>query len=231
MNAIEPPEAAAGGRSKVPARRRRWGYYLPALALIFILAGPGLRGTPSEMFVNFMFIVVGVPVFVLVIGIPFGAAQRHLYSILHNANPSLSFVIIRLSPALASEIKDISGISIGYPTPMNASLAFVDAGSRFELWRLRRGGPERVLRIPWSNVSSVEIATVTHRESIERAVEVKGSLDGRAFQIGLPPQRRGDWLFRPQGDKDFDAFFHSVRTSRNLSRDAGHPHPMGDSAT
>ncbi|MEC5148824.1 hypothetical protein [Cryobacterium sp. GrIS_2_6] len=50
-------------------------------------------------------------------------------------------------------------------------------------------------------------------ESIERAVEVTGTLDGHNFRIGLPPQRLGDWLLRPQNDSDFMDFFNAVKVA------------------
>jgi len=206
-----PASTLSQARLGVRARRRRWGFYLPNSAVILLLAGPGLRNIASESLTSLVSSAAMCVALILVIVVPFVRTQHRLYSSLQVANADLVFVIVRASPGLNSEIREMSGIRIGYPTPRNASLAFVDAGTRFELWRLRRGGPERVLRIPWATVSSVAIATVSQMESIERAVEVTGTLDGHKFRIGLPPQRLGDWLMRPQKDSDFMDFFNAVK--------------------
>ena len=114
---------------------------------------------------------------------------RRLFRTMTTTNPSLYVVPIRSSTALSEQVAALGGATLGSRSFDGTFVVFVDAGSRFELWRWNQSQPQQVLRVPWSSVSSVEIGTVTHLESVERAILLSGLREGKPFQLELPPQR------------------------------------------
>lgn len=207
-------------------RSRHWGFYIPVVAV----SGIALVGSISRS------IASGEPAFSMqttgfalgFVAVVFGPyfflrlrAIKNLSRLLAERNPGLRFVPVRSSRELRDEVSLITGKERSHRAILDANHVFVDAGSRFELWSMGRGGPERLLRLPWTVVETVEYGTVSHLEEDERAVILAGQVRGRAFKLGLPPQNIQGWFPRPAGDAAFLSFASQLETAQFAHQEPG----------
>lgn len=206
-------------------RSRRWAFYVPVLAV----GGFSLVSSVSWS------IAAGEPVFsmqttgfaITVVAVTIGPylflrrrAIRNLRQVMAARNPGLRFVPVRSSRDLRLELATLTGKERAHRPILDANLVFVDAGSRIELWGMGRGGPERLLRLPWKFVETVAFGTVSHLEEDERAVLLAGNVRGRPFTLGLPPQAIDGWFTHPADDTKFRSFAAQLKSAQSANRAA-----------
>ncbi|MDH6238172.1 hypothetical protein [Cryobacterium sp. CG_9.6] len=121
-----------------------------------------------------------------------------------HANPDLTVVLFYSSDDFITSVKELTGIALASSAlPSGAFLVFVDGGKNFELWRWHRHGPERVVRLAWSDVRSVDVGQFTHLVMTDRAVILTLKVGASTVPIPISPQARGRLRLRPLNDEGF----------------------------
>ena len=114
---------------------------------------------------------------------------RKLYCAMVEANRNLQVLPVYSSDDLISGMKELNGSRLASSgLPSGAYLVFVDAGRQFELWRSHRGRPERVIRLPWATVQSIDIGTISHLVIVDRALVLTVKSGERSVRIPVSPQ-------------------------------------------
>lgn len=206
-------------------RSRHWSFYVPVLAISgFALVSSFSRSiTAGEPVVAMETTGVALGLAAITVG-PYLLlrlrAIKNLSRLLTDRNPGFRFVPVRSSRGLRDEVSLIVGKERPHRAILDANFVFVDVGSRFELWTMGRGGPERLLRLPWTAVEMVEYGTVSHLEEDERAVILAGQVQGRPFNLGLPPQNIRGWFTRPADDAAFLSFASQLEAAQSAHQES-----------
>ncbi|MEC5148821.1 hypothetical protein [Cryobacterium sp. GrIS_2_6] len=141
------------------------------------------------------------------------------------ANPDLTVVPFYSSDDFITSIKELTGIALASSAlPSGAFLVLVDAGKKFELWRWHRHGPERVVRLAWSDVTSVDVGQITHLVITDRAVILTLKVGASTLPIPISPQARRPVRLRPLNDEGFTTVLahcqERMRAARTLPKSA-----------
>jgi hypothetical protein len=96
--------------------------------------------------------------------------------------------------------------------PSGAYLVFVDAGRQFELWRSHCGRPERVIRLPWSAIDSIEIGTISHLVIADRALVLNVKSGERIVRIPMAPLACRAVRLTPVKDDVFNDFLTHLQS-------------------
>lgn len=199
-------------------------------AVLLVTSGPIFYGVLNGGATSAATIVSG-----LVFGIALAGALfwtfyrpgRKIYRAMAQANPDLSVVPVYSSNELISGLEELNGSRlVSSDLPTGAYLVFVDAGRQFELWRSRRGGPERVIRLPWAAVESIEIDTISHLVITDRALVLNVKSGERIVRLPISPQDRHAVRLSPVKDKAFNEFLNHLRSrvaQSQLGADAHRP--------
>jgi hypothetical protein len=209
------------------ARKRRF------IVLLLVLTVVGLATVPSLVYLGVVaesspilpavYEIAGGLVLGMILGWVFlwtcYRPGRMLYRVMAAANEGHEVVPFYSSDLFVSGLKELTGVTIASSaSPSGAFLVFVDTGRNFELWRWHRSGPDRVARVTWSAVSGIDIATIPHFASTDRAIVLKMRVDGRDVTLPMSPQVCRSLRLRPVVDDEFEMLFarwqKRVTTSR-----------------
>ena len=209
-----------------PARRRRWGVLIPIVLaimapnLIGLLNGPAGSVTIDLIVYGAIFGLVLAAVFLWMVFAP----GRRLYRALLDANPDLMVVPIHSAKDLVSGLEELNGARLASSElSFGAFLVFVDAGRQFELWRSHRGRPERVIRLPWASIDSIEIGMTTHLTMNDRALFLNVKSGERIVRIPISPQACHAVITTPVKDEAFTDFLTHLESRVARSRVGAEP--------
>lgn len=144
---------------------------------------------------------------------------RRLFHALCAANPDLRVVPVYSSDELIRGMEDLNGARLtSSDLPSGAYLVFVDAGRQFELWRSHRGRPERVIRLPWAAIDSIEIGTISHLVIADRALVLNVKSGERIVRIPVAPLACRAARLTPVKDEVFNDFLTHLQSRVIRSR-------------
>ena len=126
---------------------------------------------------------------------------------------------------LETAIKDLNGVMLrSSGLPGSAYLAFVERGPKFEIWRWNRGSHECIARIRWAQIASVEVGTVRHGTTIDRAIMLSVLKKGRMVRLPISPQNQQLLRMTPAKDDDFRRALHHLRLMQQSGTEMGQRH-------
>ncbi|TFC07986.1 hypothetical protein [Cryobacterium mannosilyticum] len=204
-------------------------------AVLLVTSGPTFYGVLNGG-ATFAATIVYSLVFGIALAVAFSwmfyRPGRKLYRAMSQANPDMPVVPVYSSDELISGLKELNGSRlVSSDLPTGAYLVFVDAGRQFELWRSRRGGPERVVRLPWAAVESIEIDTISHLVITDRALVLNVKSGERTVRIPISPQERHAVRLSPVKDNAFNEFLTDLRSRVTQSQLAANVHRTESTVT
>lgn len=209
-----------------PPRAKRWPIVLGVLVVIGVLSLPNVVRTmegqsPDQLATIFDSLWARlVPAFALALVFLWLLSwpSRMLVSKLRKSGID-SPIPIYSSSELEDAIKALNGVVVGsHALPATAFLAFVDVGSKFEIWRWHRGQPQCVARLRWEQVASIGLDAVSHFTTIDRAIVLNVPKNGRTVGLPISPQHPHLVQMRPMKDVEFVATLRHFRMSMESNR-------------
>lgn len=138
---------------------------------------------------------------------------RSLLKVMRKKNPARQFASVYASDELEDAILRLGGRGTSIPRRWLTGrfMVFVDAGDRFKLWGSSRGGPERLLAVPWDAVSAATVGVVDFPAMTDRALLLDVSQQGPKVRLALPLNKRSLSRLIPLSDAEFAAELTAVR--------------------
>jgi hypothetical protein len=209
-----------------PSRKRRWPVFLLVTGAVGALSLPGIlryvAGRSADQVSSTLValiagigggVVLGVGIFWI-----FYRPGRLLISTLVKSG-SDEAIAIYSSKELEHAIKALNGVVLGSSSwASSAFLAFVDTGSKFEIWRWHRSRPECVARVPWARIASIAVDSVAHDVTTDRAIVLNLTAGGRDLRLPISPQHCRVIRIRPMKDDAFAATLDRFRSRLAESR-------------
>jgi len=160
---------------------------------------------------------------------------RQLYRAMVEANRNLLVVPIYSSDDLVSGLAELNGSRLASSgLPSSAYLVFVDAGRQFEIWKWHRRRPERVIRLSWAAVQSIDIGTISHLVIIDRALVLNVESGEGTVRIPIAPQECRAVRLRPVKDDVFNNILTGLQSrvaANRLETDPRHPNTTAKSSS
>lgn len=214
------------------ARRRRWSSPIVA-AVVLVVSAPNileqLDGGPSPATTETTVcgIVLGLALLAAFLWMFYRPGQQ-LHRAMVKANPNLLVVPVYSSDDFIRAIEQLNGSRLTSSNlPAGAFLVFVDAGRQFELWKSHHRKVERVIRLPWVAVDSIEIDVVSHPTTVDRAFVLNVKTSERNVRIPISPQECRAVRLAPVKDRAFHqllAQFKSRVATHQRDADSRLPH-------
>jgi hypothetical protein len=211
--------------NRIPPRRRRRGGVIVVVAAVLLatflpsilalLDGTAAPGTIETVIYGS---ALGLALSVIAQWI-FYRPGRQLYRVMTKANQKLQVVPIYSSDNLIDALKELNGSQlVSSALPTGAYMLFVDAGRQFEIWRWNRSRPERVIRLSWSAVRSIDIGTISHLVIVDRALIMSVKSDDTTVQIPISPQECRAVRLTPVKDAVFNTMLSGLQSRVAINR-------------
>ena len=154
---------------------------------------------------------------------------RQLYRAMVRANRKLQVVPIYSSDALIDALKELNGSHlVSSALPSGAYMLFVDAGRQFEIWRWNRSRPERVIRLSWAAVQSIDVGAISHLVIVDRALVLSIKSGDTTVRIPICPQECRAVRLTPVKDAVFNTMLSGLQSrvaTNHLDADSRLPNP------